>query len=71
MTAITIRIPEKLSKQLRKLCRQQERSVSEVVRESLRRYLALQEFEALRRKLAPLAKAKGILTEAEIFRLVS
>ena len=71
MTAMTIRISEKLKKQLRQYCRQQERSASEVVRDSLRRYLAIQEFQALRSKLVPLAKAQGILTDEDIFRLVS
>jgi predicted transcriptional regulator len=71
MTALTIRIPEKLSKQLRKLCREQERSVSEVVRESLRRYLAVEEMDQIRRKLRPYAEAQGIFTDEDVFRVVS
>jgi Arc/MetJ-type ribon-helix-helix transcriptional regulator len=71
MTALTIRIPEKLSKQLRRLCREQERSASEVVRESLRRYLAMEELEQLRRKLRPYAEAQGIFTDEDVFKAVS
>jgi predicted transcriptional regulator len=71
MTPLTIRIPEKLSRQLRKICREQERSASEVVRESLRQYLVAEELERIRQRLRPYAEAKGILTDEDVFRIVS
>jgi predicted transcriptional regulator len=71
MTAITIRIPKHLSDRLRKLCREQERSASEVVRESLRRYMALEEMERIRAKLRPYAEAQGFFTDEDVFKAVS
>ena len=71
MTTVTIRIPMKMSKQLRRLCREQEKSASEVLRESLRRYLAEEELEQIRRKLRPYAEAQGIFTDEDVFKVVS
>jgi predicted transcriptional regulator len=71
MTTVTIRIPEGLRKNLEKLCRQQKRSSSDVVRESLRTYLALEEMNQLREKLRPHAEAAGILTDDDVFKAVS
>jgi predicted transcriptional regulator len=71
MSNLTIRISDRLKKQLQKLCRQQNRPASDVVRDSLRRYLAAERFQALRRKTLPFAEAQGILTDEDIFRIVS
>jgi len=71
MTNITVRIPEKLRKDLDALCREQDRPASEVVRDSLRQYLASQELRRLRRKLRPHAEAKGFLTDEDVFKAVS
>lgn len=71
MSTLTIRIPDKLSRQLRKLCREQERSTSEVVRESLRRYVVAEELQRLRDSLRPYAEAAGFLTDEDVFKAVS
>ncbi len=71
MTAMTIRIPEQLQKDLEKLCKQQHRSTSDVVRDSLRKYLALEQMRLLREKLRPHAEAAGFLTDEDVFRAVS
>jgi Arc/MetJ-type ribon-helix-helix transcriptional regulator len=71
MSNITVRIPESLRKQLAELCRQQQRPASEVVRESLRRYMAVERFRALRRKTLPFAEAQGLLTDEDVFKVIS
>ena len=71
MNAMTIRIPEELEKQLQRLCRQQHRSNSDVVREALRRYLAIERFRQLRQRLRPYAEAQGFLTDEDVFKVVS
>ena len=71
MDNLTIRIPNVLKKRLREFCKQQNRPVGEVVRDSLRRYLAIERFQSLRRKTLPFAEAEGILTDDDIFRVVS
>ncbi|MBN1553367.1 MAG: ribbon-helix-helix protein, CopG family [Phycisphaerae bacterium] len=71
MTTMTIRIPEGLRKDLEKLCKRQHRSSSDVVRESLRKYLALEQASQLREKLRPHAEATGFLTDEDVFKAVS
>lgn len=71
MTNITVRLREKLREDLDALCREQDRPASEVVRDSLRRYLAAQELRRLRRKLRPHAEARGFLTDEDVFKAVS
>ncbi len=71
MNAMTVRIPRDLERELRKLCKQQHRSPSEVVRESLRQHIALEQLCDLRRQLRPHAEAAGFLTEDDVFKAVS
>ncbi len=68
---LTVRIPKDLGKQLKKLCRQQGRSTSEVVRESLRRYIAAEQFRQIREMVRPYAEARGFLTDEDVFKVVS
>ncbi len=49
------------------MCKQSGRNRSEVIRDSLRRQLALQQFEQLRRQIMPFAEARGLLTDDEVF----
>ena len=44
---------------------------SEVVRDAVRRQLALAEFQDLRRRVMPLAEARGYLTDEDVFKDVS
>jgi predicted transcriptional regulator len=71
MNAVTIRIPKELAAKLKKVCRQQKRSASDVLRESLRRYLAAEQLRELRDELRPYAEAAGFITDDDIFRAVS
>jgi len=71
MDAITIRIPKELAKKLEQICKRQHRSTSEVVRESLRRYLDLEQLREIREQLRPHAEAAGVLTDEDVFKAVS
>jgi predicted transcriptional regulator len=71
MSTLTLRIPDDLKEQLEELSRQLQRPTSELVRESLRRYIASEQLKALRRATVPLAEAQGLLTDDDIFRTVS
>ena len=71
MSNLSVRIPDDLKRRLQKFCKQQKRPAGEVVRNSLRRYLAVERFRALRRKTLPFAEAQGILTDDDVFRIVS
>lgn len=71
MSSITIRLPKDLQDELDALCRRQHRSSSDVVRESLHRYLVQEQLRELREQLRPFAEAKGLLTDEDVFRSVS
>jgi hypothetical protein len=47
------------------------RNQSEVVRDALRRQLVIDLFEQMRRRVVPFAEAQGLLTDEDVFKLVS
>ena len=71
MSTLTLRIPEELKAQLEALSLQQQRPASELVRESLRQYVAAEQLKALRGMTVPLAEAQGFITDDDIFQVVS
>ena len=71
MTTLTIRLDEELEKALDRLARTTGRSKSELAREALKRHLAVARFRELRRRTLPFAEAQGLLTDEEIFKVVS
>ncbi len=68
MTTLTIRIPEKMRRELKSLSKAENKAVSDIVRESIRRHVALERFRALRKSVLPYAEAQGILTDDDVFR---
>src|SRR5437016_12557216 len=70
-SALTIRLDPDLSRQLARQAKRTGRSRSDVAREALRRQLAVAQFEDLRRRLMPLAEARGYLTDEDVLRDVS
>ena len=71
MGAVTIRLDPELQRQLDQVSRRLGLTRSEVVRQALRRQLALLRFEAARERLMPLAEARGYLTDEDMFKTVS
>lgn len=70
-STVTIRLDAKLEQELDRAAQRTGRSRSDVVRDALRRQLALTRFDDLRRRIMPLAEARGYLTDEDIFRDVS
>jgi hypothetical protein len=68
---LTIRLDPLLERQLARAARRSGRSRSDLVRDALRRQLALTQFDDLRRRVMPLAEARGYLTDEDVFRDVS
>ncbi len=68
--AITVSLPEKLVKELGKLARQEKISRSDLIRESVRNYLFVRKFRALRGRLMVKAQARGIHTDQDVFKLI-
>jgi predicted transcriptional regulator len=71
MNTLTIRLPDDLRADLKKISREQSKPVSDLVRESIRRYIAVEKFRALRRKVLPFAEAQGFLTDEDVFKAIS
>ena len=71
MGTLTIRLDEKLERELARLAKRTGRSKSEVAREALRRQLHTQRFRALRNEAMPYAAVSGYLTDGDVFRKVS
>jgi predicted transcriptional regulator len=71
MTTLTIRLPDDLRSELDKISRNENKAVSDIVRESLRRYVAVERFRAIRRKVLPFAEAQGLLTDDDVFKALS
>ena len=67
---LTFRIPEELRKELREISRAEGKTISDLVRESLKRYIALYRFRKLRNMVLPFAEAQGILTDEDIYKEV-
>jgi predicted transcriptional regulator len=70
-SVLTIRLDPDLERLVARTARRTGRSRSEVVRDAVRRQLALAEFQDLRRRVMPLAEARGYLTDEDVFKDVS
>lgn len=70
MATLTLRVPEELDKALERQSTVAGVSKSDLVREALRRFLAVAEFERLRARLAPRAQALRVNTDEDVFRVL-
>ena len=68
---ITIRISEDMKKELKALSCNEQKPISDLVRESLSRYIAIKKFRKLRNQILPFAEAQGLLTDEDVFNVVS
>ena len=68
MSTLTIRLPESLKLDLDEISRKENKAVSDIVRESLRRYIAIEKFRSVRRNILPFAEAQGLLTDDDILK---
>ena len=66
--AITVRLPEDLREDLQDLASLENIPVSDIVRESIRKYILVHRFRRLRNRVLPFAEAQGLLTDDDIFR---
>ena len=68
---LTIRLDEDLNKLLDDAVKKSGRNRSDIAREALKRQLRLSQFEAIRKRIMPLAEARGFLTDEDVFSKVS
>lgn len=68
---ITVRLDDQLNAQLSKLAERTGRKKSDIVRDALRKQLAVDTFNQLRSKILPFAEAEGLLTDDDFFNVIS
>jgi predicted transcriptional regulator len=68
---LTIRLPDDLRKELQKISKEESKPMSDLVRESLQRYISIYKFRKLRNKVLPFAESQGILTDEDVFDVIS
>lgn len=68
---LTIRIPDELRRELEKISDSEAKPLSDLVRESLQRYISIYRFRRLRKRVLPFAEAQGLLTDEDVFRSIS
>ena len=71
MSTLTLRLDEKLERELNLLADSEQRTKSDLVRELLRRQIALQRFARARTALKRRGQAAGVLTDDDVFELIS
>ena len=70
-STLTLRIPRTLRQELQAISKVEHVPMSELIREAVRKTIAIHKFRRLRRFTAPFAEAEGFLTDEDIFNAVS
>ncbi|MBW2427703.1 MAG: ribbon-helix-helix protein, CopG family [Deltaproteobacteria bacterium] len=65
---LTVRLPENIRSTLQEISQAEQKPVSDIVRESLRRYISIYQFRRLSKKVLPFAEAQGLLTDDDVFK---
>jgi predicted transcriptional regulator len=65
---ITVRLPDDLREELQDISIRENIPVSDIVRESIRKYISIHRFRRLRNRVLPFAEAQGLLTDDDIFK---
>jgi Arc/MetJ-type ribon-helix-helix transcriptional regulator len=68
---ITVRLDKDVGRLLARVVKLSGRNQSDVVRDALRRQLTIDLFDQMRLRVAPFAEAQGLLTDEDVFNLVS
>jgi predicted transcriptional regulator len=68
---LTIRIDDVLERELKQFAVATHRTKGDIVRDALRRQLALARFRAVRKEVMPLAEQSGLLTDEDMFKTIA
>lgn len=69
--SLTLRLPPELDERLERVARRSGRSKSEIARQALRKQLSIEMLRDVRRELVPAAEASGIVSDEDVFDLIS
>jgi metal-responsive CopG/Arc/MetJ family transcriptional regulator len=70
-SVVSVSLPDDMAFELEKVANQSGQSKSGIIKEALKIYLWETRFTKLRKTLKPKAKAKGLLTDKDVFKVVS
>jgi len=70
-SVISVSLPEKMVIELNKTVKETGKAKSEIIKEALRLYLWEERFKKIRKSLSVKAKKAGVVTDEDVFRLVS
>jgi hypothetical protein len=68
---ITVRLDKDVGRLPARVVKLSGRSQSDVVRDALRRQLTIDLFDQMRSRVTPLAEAQRLLTDEDVFKVVS
>ena len=68
---LNVRLTPELGRQLEKASKEGKIPVSDIVRESLKRYVVVLRFQELQKKMIKKARKKGVFTDEDVFKIVS
>jgi len=66
----TVRLPEPLRKELLEISKAENIPVSDLVRDSISRFVLIRRFRKIRAKVLPFAEASGLLTDEDVFKAI-
>ena len=70
-TTLSIRIDDELERELTLAAQTLHRPKGDIVRDALRRQLALNKFRNVRNEVMPLAEQAGFVTDEDVFKAIS
>jgi len=70
-SVISVSFPENMAKELDRIARASGRTKSDLIKEALREFLWEERFSRFRKILTRKAKAKGLVTDDDVFRAIS
>ena len=70
-TVLSVSLPENITEELDKFAKSTGRNKSDIVKESLSLFLWEMKLKAVQRKLGTKAKKLGIVSEEDVFKVIS
>jgi metal-responsive CopG/Arc/MetJ family transcriptional regulator len=69
--SVSISLPTWLKERLDQFVKGDQTSRSDIVREALKEYFTRKDLEHIRQSMVPLAEARGVFTDEDVFKEVS
>lgn len=68
---VSVSLPEEMASELERAAKDTGRAKSELIKEALRSYLWEERYRKLRKTLIPKSKARGFVTDEDVFKAIS